>query len=119
MTLSNKEHEELAEWADEVCKRRRPQGIPICPFCKLSRDKEVTMLYRHGNIHKEPIAWGQNRKCPECYHIEAFGIPMYEDEYDKTYELQGDSRNYNGKPEEDLESGDLGEQLAALGYKEI
>lgn len=119
-TLTNDEHARLAEWADEIAERRRPQGAPTCEFCYLFRDgKEVKMLFRHGNIHREPIAWGQNRKCPECYHIEAFGIPLYEDEYDKTFELMGDSRNYNGKPQEDLEEQEVKEQLGALGYLDI
>lgn len=113
--LSNDEHAELAEWADEIARRRRPQGTPNCPFCKLWRGEDVEMLFRHGNIHTDPIAWGQNRKCPECFHIEAFGLPMTEDEYQRTHDLQK-GRHYNGKPVEDVQTGELGEQLEALGY---
>lgn len=116
VTLTNAEHAQLADWADEICERRRPQGTPRCPFCLLWRGRDETLAYRHGNIHKNPIAWGQNRKCPNCFVIESFGLPMTREEYDRTYELQGDSRHYNGKPTADTPEGELPERLAALGY---
>lgn len=76
------------------------------------------MLFRHGNIHKEPIAWGQNRKCPECFFLTSTAVPMTADEYEETHDIQN-GRHYNGKPAEDMESGEVGEQLAALGYLEM
>lgn len=126
--LTNDDHAHLAAWADEIAEQRRGR-LPRCPFCALwdgllsgslpALDTVPVMEFRHGNIHRNPIAWGQNRKCPECFFLIGFGIPMTEDEYERTKELQGGSRHYDGKPAEDVESGAVGEQLEALGYLEM
>lgn len=127
--LTNEEHERLAAWADELARERRGR-LPICPFCLLTewfdgadretaRERAPVMQFRHGNIHREPIAWGQNRKCPECYLIAGFGIPMHADEFDRTKELMNGAKNYNGKPAEDLDEREVQENLAALGYLEM
>lgn len=130
-TLTNADHAQLAAWADAICEHRRGR-LPTCPFCVLAAAfwdggetlgvayaNAPTMEFRHGNIHRDPIAWGQNRKCPECYFLIGFGIPMTEPEYDHTKWLQGGSRHYNGKPAEDVDAGEVQEQLAALGYLEM
>lgn len=115
-TLTNEEHKRLEAWADEIYERRTgANGIPECPFC----DDGTVMRFRHGNIHRDPIAWGQNRKCPECYFLVGFGVPMREHEYEETYERMGNRRNYNGKPVEDVEFGEVQERLDALGYLEM
>lgn len=118
--LTNEEHAELAEWADELYRERAAgDSLPICPECKLLRDNEVTLKFRHGNIHRDPIAWGQNRKCPECYYLHGFGVPMTEDEFEKTKEKMDGQLNYNGKPIEDVQSKEVKERLSDLGYLEM
>lgn len=127
-TLTNAEHEALAEYADDIARERRGR-LPRCPFCRLFEmtadgdDPEWTdapvMEFRHGNIHRNPIAWGQNRKCPECYFLIGFGVPLYEDEFEHAKELMGGREHYNGKPREDLAEQEVQEQLSDLGYLEM
>lgn len=113
-TLTNKEHVQLAKKAEELCKKKRSTGqAPECPYC------ETSMMFRHGNIHKNPIAWGQNWKCPECFLIEGFGIPMTSEEYEEVRELQNGHKHYNGKPKEDIKEKEIKSKLRNLGYLEM
>lgn len=111
-TMTNAEHAALAELADELFEEK-VGPLPECPWCG------TTMEFRHGNIHRAPCAWGQNRKCPNCYALHAWGLPMTEPEYEEILELQHGRQQYRGTPAEDIEEGEIGEQLAALGYLEM
>lgn len=109
-TLTNEEHRKLEKKAEKLAIIKRKTRIPDCPCCG------TRMMFRHGNIHKNPMAWGQNWKCPECYLIEGFGIPLTKEEFEEVKELQNGHKHYNGKPKEDVEEKEIKENLKELGY---
>jgi len=110
--MTNEEFKQIQEYIDSLAMSKRG-GIPTCPCCG------TRMIFRHGNIHENPLAVGANYKCPKCFLILPFGLPLTREEYETIYKLFGNSRHCDGKPSEDLAEGKLHERLKALGYIEM
>lgn len=92
--------------------RARLNKPRICPFC------QTEMMFRHSVISQYPLADAIYMKCPKCFFVAGFGIPID----NKTFELEKKERDgtwfspywKNGNDPEHL----IAEKLQALGYIE-
>lgn len=108
--MDENELRELMHWAAEVISRRRPDDSPPCCV-----ECGEPMLYRSGNIHEEPKAWGQNWTCPEHCRLDSFRVPLTEDEFTETKAKMGGTNHTPLTSEEAIEEG-VTERLKDLGY---
>lgn len=84
---------------------------PFCPHCNSE------MMFRHSTIGKRPFRDDIFFKCPKCFFICGFGVPLTKKEYERDYHLR------NGKalmrPDFSLseyENAQILRRLKALGY---
>ena len=50
-------------------------GTKICPFCN------TQMKFRHSVIAQGPLSDTIIMKCPRCYYLASFGIPLSKEEF--------------------------------------
>jgi len=79
---------------------------PICPFCG------DLMEFRYAMLRYGPYREDQWWKCPRCFNVQIFGIPLSERKYNELRERYGSDAFLPEK----LDDERMREHLRRLGY---